>query len=362
METSHLSVTVERDDHKLFSNTQSSQSAQDFRLKRYVGNPVLSPSLNNWENFSVCNPGVWCEDGKFLMLYRAAGDDASHRIHLGLAESNDGLHFTRVSDLPVVSPQDGNSDGGCVEDPRIVKFGDYYYVTYAYRPLPPGRYWENPESLAFMPDGPMDAPLAFRKNLTHTGLLMSKDLRTFQRLGRITHPMDDNRDVILFPDKIGGKYALLHRSKTLIGEKFGCAHPSIWISFSDDLLSWDNGRLLLKGEFPWTEKVGGATPPILTNEGWVMLYHGVKNGVYRVGAALLDTEDPAKILSLIPYPILEPEEEYELNGLYGDCVFPTGNVVQDGQLYVYYGAADTYCCLATCEMAELLVCLKQYRK
>jgi predicted GH43/DUF377 family glycosyl hydrolase len=325
------------------------------QLKRFERNPILTPLPENpWENFSVCNPAVWYEKGRFYLLYRAAGDDNDHYIHFGLAESKDGFSFTRVSSHPVLSPSVDGPDAGCIEDPRIVKFGDWYYITYAYRPLPPGRYWENEASLAYMPENPPDAPRFYRENQTQSGLLMTKDFHNFHRLGRITHPADDNRDVILFPEKINGKYAMLHRSKRLAGGKYGCEHPSIWIAFSDDLLTWDDGTLLLKGSFPWTDKIGGASPPLLTDKGWLMLYHGVKDGVYRVGAALLDKKNPTRIISLPSGFIMEPECDYEINGLYGECVFPTGNVIVGDTLLVYYGAADKYCCVATCKVEEII--------
>ena len=110
------------------------------KLLRYGGNPILSPNpANEWENLVVCNPGVILDDGVFYMLYRAAGDDEKHVIRFGLATSTDGFHFQRVSDRPVFGPSADGPDSGCVEDARIVKFGDTFYVTYAYRPMAPGR-------------------------------------------------------------------------------------------------------------------------------------------------------------------------------------------------------------------------------
>lgn len=336
--------------------------SNEFKLRKYDGNPIFSPNPENpWESFSVCNPAAWYDDGKFLMLYRAAGNDAEHRIHFGLAESCDGFNFRRVSNEPVLSPSLDGADAGCIEDPRLVKFGEWYYVTYAYRPLPPGRYWLNPDSLADMPKTPADAPRFYRENMTQSGLLMSKDLRKFHRLGRITHPSDDNRDVILFPEKVKGRYALLHRSKMQIGEKYGCRYPSIWIAFSDDLLCWDEGTLLMSARYDWERKIGGASPPLKTDEGWLLFYHGVDGkGVYRVGAALLDLDNPVRILARSPLPLMEPTEPYERKGLYGECVFPTGNVVVDGRLYLYYGTADQHCCVATCEVKELLDYMKKH--
>ena len=189
------------------------------RLKKYENNPILSPTeANDWESLVVCNPGAYYKDGTFYLLYRAAGNDKEHYIHLGLAESKDGYNFERVSDQPVMSPSTDGPDAGCVEDPRIVEFDDTFYVTYAYRPFPPGRYWEfGPDEVLSYEVGE-NAPLALKNNIANTGLATSKDLRSFRRLGRITQTTLDNRDVIIFPEKINGKYYMLHRPKEWIGE------------------------------------------------------------------------------------------------------------------------------------------------
>ena len=326
------------------------------RLKRCTSNPVLSPLKKNaWESLSVCNPGAWYENGTFYLLYRAAGEDKEHIIRFGLAVSKDGFRFERVSDKPILSPAADSPDSGGIEDPRIVKFDDVFYITYAYRPFPPGQYWLPDKEKHQGPYGPASAPKVIRDNVANSGILTSKDLRTFRRLGRITRSDLDDRDVILFPEKINGKYVMLHRPKDWIGEKYSCRHPSIWISFSDDLLVWEEDRLLLKGTYPWEEKVGGSCPPLKTDEGWLTLYHGVDGkGVYRAGVMLLDLKDPAQIIARASEFILEPEEEYERRGLWPNCVFPTGNVIVGDEVFIYYGAADKYCCAATAKVRNLI--------
>jgi len=327
------------------------------KLLRYGGNPILSPNpANDWENLVVSNPGVIYDDGVFYMLYRAAGDDEDHVIRFGLATSTDGFHFTRACDAPVFGPSADGPDAGCVEDPRIVKFGDCFYVTYAFRPVPPGRYWTFAHDVVRQPDCDGFAPRAYRDNLGGTALACTRDFRHFRRLGRLTSPVLDDRDVILFPEKIGGKFAMLHRPKDYRGLQF----PSIWLKFSDDLLDWAGAEdhLLIEG-IPGTkeEKIGGSTPPILTDRGWLVLYHGVADGglsKYTVWAMLLDRDNPLRVLARTTAPILEPEMPYECEGLYPGCVFPVGNVVKDGTLYVYYGAADKYVGVATCPLDDLL--------
>lgn len=331
------------------------------KLQKFKQNPILAPNPDNdWESLITCNPGVIYDDGVFYMLYRAAGNDEQHVIRFGLAKSNDGIHFERVSANPVFEPSLDGYDSGCVEDPRIVKFDDDYYITYAYRPFAPGQYWTFEHDVVLLPECGNHAPVAIAQNLGNSALAVTKDFLTFRRLGRLTSPVLDDRDVIFFPETINGKYIMLHRPKQYVGEKYGVKYPSIWLKYSDDMLEWENQKshLLMTGiEGTWEEKIGGSTPPIRTNAGWLMLYHGVECGGlghYRVGAALLDLEEPLQVLARTPKPILEPEYEYETQGMYNGCVFPTGNVVVGDRLYVYYGAGDKYVGLATCKLNDIL--------
>ncbi|KAA1243694.1 glycosidase [Aquimarina sp. RZ0] len=330
------------------------------RLKKYKNNPVLKPNPeNDWENLVVCNPGVWYENGVFSMLYRAAGNDKEHYIRFGLATSTDGVNFTRVSDEPVFYPSSDGPDMGGVEDARIVKFDDEFYITYAYRPFPPGQYWKFDHDVVLLPKSGENTPLVYKNNIANSGLAISKDLRNFKRLGRITTSNLDDRDVILFPEKIHNKFVMLHRPKEWIGEEYGVDNPAIWIRFSEDLMVWEEKSvLLLRGiNGTWEEKIGGSTPPLKTKDGWLVIYHGVENGgqgYYRVGAALLDLEDPTKVIGRLKDWIMEPEHDYEIEGYYNGCVFPTGNTIIDDTLYVYYGAADKYIGLATCDINVLL--------
>lgn len=151
-------------------------------LKKFEGNPILSPNIDNqWESLVVCNPGAWYENGKFYLYYRAAGNDEAHHIHIGLAVSDDGFHFKRVSDKPVLSPTKDNFDAGSVEDPRIVKIGREYYMTYAFRPYPPGQYWKYKYDQVKAPEHDELAPRCLRENIGNTALAMSKDLFNFKR-------------------------------------------------------------------------------------------------------------------------------------------------------------------------------------
>lgn len=336
------------------------------KLKKYENNPVLSPyEGNEWESLVNCNPGVYYDNGLFYMLYRAAGNDKEHVIRLGLATSTDGFHFERVSCEPSFCPGENNFDSGCVEDPRIVKFDNEFYITYAYRPYPPGQYWNFGHDEILVPDCGADTPTAIKDNLGNTGLAVATDFKSYRRLGRITSPVLDDRDVILFPGKINGQYVLMHRPKQYVGEKYRVDYPSIWLKFSDDLLNREDkeSHLLLTGiKGTWEEKIGGSTPPLRTDEGWLVIYHGVENrglGYYRAGAVLLDPEGPLKVIAKSDGYILEPEFEYEINGYYNGCVFPTGNVIVDDTLFVYYGCADKYVGVATCNAKEFIRSFKK---
>lgn len=336
------------------------------KLKKYEGNPILSPNPQNyWENLVVCNPGVIYDNGIFHMLYRAAGDDPEHLVYIGKAESKDGIHFQRVSEEPVFAPQPDNFDSGSNEDPRVVKFDNEFYVTFAFRPYFAGQYWKNKYDQVESPEHSEYAPRCLRENISNTALAVSTDMRSFKKIGRLTEPSLDDRDVILFPEKINGKFWMLHRPKNYVGNGYGTDNPAIWIKSSDDLMTWNTpSKLLMKGEEDWEVKIGGNTPPIRTKEGWLLLYHGVDNNyTYRVGAVLLDLEDPTKVLYRTKDFIMEPETNEETKGLYQwGVVFPTGAVVKDETLYVYYGASDQWVNLATCNLQELIDFVKRNSK
>jgi predicted GH43/DUF377 family glycosyl hydrolase len=186
-----------------------------YQLHRYEKNPILSPLAGStWESEVTTNPAAWLDEatGDVLLLYRAAGDDDAHTVHFGLARSKDGYHFTRSSDQPVLSPIANTPDGGCVEDPRIIKIGDWYHVTVACRPFPPGKYWLNTGNAANVrPEFPDSFPVALTKNLTSTQLFLTKDFKNWIRAGRLTNPELDDRDVVIFPEKVGGKWITIHR-------------------------------------------------------------------------------------------------------------------------------------------------------
>jgi predicted GH43/DUF377 family glycosyl hydrolase len=329
------------------------------KLKRYEDNPILHPNpANEWESLAVFNPAAWYDEDKrqVLLLYRAAESGPEYKCYFGLAVSNDGYHFERVTDQPVFGPSIDGFDASTVQDPRMVKIGQYYYITYACRFFPFGQFWMPKEQQYKPPVCPQDFPRILRSNATSTGLLLTKDFKTFIRAGRITDPMLDDRDVILFPEKVNGKYVMMHRPLEWVGKKYGTEFPAVWISMAEDLLGFRKSKLLVKQKHDWESgKIGINTPPIKTKNGWLTIYHAVgADKYYRLGALLLDLEDPAKVLHRTTDWIMQPEKKYEIDGYYKGCVFPCGKVVIGDTLFVYYGAADKYVALATCNLEELL--------
>ena len=167
----------------------------------------------------------------------------------------------------------------------------------------------------------------------------------------ISDPVRSDKNTCIFPEKIKGKYAFLHRLE-----------HKIWIDYLDDIEYQDKGWLagkpiMLPREHEWdSEKIGIAGPPIKTDVGWLLIFHGLSkfDRKYRLGAALLDLKRPENIISRLDYPILEPEEQYEMEGDRPGTVFACGSVVIDGKIYVYYGAADQVVAVAHCRLKDIL--------
>ncbi len=333
------------------------------QLTRYSGNPILSAHPDHpWEDLAVFNPAAWydAEKKEFLILYRAAESHPDYKCYFGLARSKDGYHFERVSDQPVFSPSVEGCDGATIQDPRITKMGEWFYVTYACRHYPFGQFWIPGGRDKYMkPDAPPEFPHYLRTNATLTALAMTKDFKTWIRAGWLTDPMLDDRDVILFPEKINGQFAMLRRPLEWVGPKYGTDQAASWISFADDLmgLATAPAKLVMKNKYPKWEvfKMGFNIPPIKTPHGWFTIFHALAaDKFYRLGAVLLDLNDPSIVLHRTPEPILESQTDYEIEGFYRGVCFPCGAVVVDGTLFVYYGAADKYCALATCDFDAMI--------
>jgi predicted GH43/DUF377 family glycosyl hydrolase len=176
-------------------------------------------------------------------------------------------------------------------------------------------------------------------------LATSKDLIHWERQGVMLD--EPNKDASLLPEKINGRYMMFHRRA-----------PDIWVAFSDDLKSWTDHQIImspvLKSDWEST-KIGLAGPPFKTNQGWVMIYHGVGGDPrkYSLGIALLDSDNPSQVIARQSTPILEPELDWEINGFVPNVVFSCGQVVLNDQLYVYYGGADQAIGVAAISLSDI---------
>lgn len=335
-----------------------------FRFERHPANPIVWPGEQPWRRAVTFNPGVLLDDdGRFYLYERAAGQLRPFYCYIGMLESDDGVRFKMTREEPVFTPEMAGSAYGSVQDPRVAKLDGRYWMTYAYRPFA----WESHPTGIGVPDSFEPKLPGFdgdsSKNLTRSGLAVSDDRVTWKHFAWITPADIDDRDVILFPEKIAGQYVVLRRPRDYVGPKYGTDYPSIWLSRSSDLRTWSDPVLVAKPAFRWEDnRIGGSTPPIKTARGWLVLYHGVENQdpkvkrvCYRLGAMLLDLHDPTKVVARAPHFVMEPETYYEKFGLYiPNVIFPTANVVKDGTLMLYYGVCDTAIALATCELDELV--------
>lgn len=303
---------------------------------RYKRNPVITPQAKHaWESKAVFNPAAIDVPGKTVLLYRAMGEDDTSV--LGYAESKNGFSISRKKDEPVYVPRapfemkhaPGNS--GC-EDARLTRFDDTYYMLYT----------------------AVDAASPPRVAMTTISAedFLAERFDRFSLPILISPPNIDDKDACLFPEKIGGKYVILHRIQ-----------PSIDINFLDDLAFDGTSRFLMHQPFifprlgMWdSRKIGINTAPIRTKAGWLILYHGVSeyDGHYRVGAILLDLEHPEKIIGRSRHPLFSPEEDYERVGVVPNVVFPCGAVVRGEKLITYYGGADRVIGVASISLPKLL--------
>lgn len=239
--------------------------------------------------------------------------------HLRVAKSRDGINFTVASE-PFIFPENGYEAFGC-EDARITAIDGAFYINYS----------------------------AVSSKGICTALAQTHDFINVERLGLIFCP--DNRDVCLFPEKIGGKYWALHRPAP---KHFG--KPEIWLASSNDLLHWgEHQHLIGTSQHDWDAlKLGGGAQMLKTEKGWLQIYHGVDASQrYALGAMLLDLTQPNKILAKSSVPLLQPEAPYELYGFFNNVVFTCGALIENDTLRVYYGAADESMCLAEMPLAQL---------
>lgn len=323
---------------KGFETKLTSSDKHSYRelFRRSSRNPILSSKDWPYAANTVFNPAATVYDDKVLLLARV--EDRRGFSHLTKAVSEDGVANWVIDEKPtfVADPDNYPEEKWGIEDPRITWLEELekYAVVYT----------------SYSGGGPM------------VSLALTKDFENFERLGSIMPPED--KDAALFPRRIDGKWLLIHRP--IPAHHMPGAH--IWISRSDDLKYWGEHQILInarQGGWWDANKVGLNAPPLETSEGWLILYHGVKQNVagavYRLGLALLDLENPFKVLRRSDEWVFGPQEFYEREGDVDDVVFPCGWVHnQDtGEIKMYYGAADTCIALATTNINDLLEYIKK---
>lgn len=263
----------------------------------------------DWLDAAGCD----CSDPRVYVIKKDGTVRLRFVSHLRVYLSKDGRQVDPAAPVATILPE-GPYESFGIEDPRITKIGATYYITY----------------VGVSPHG------------VCTRLMSTTDFTQFHRHGTIFCP--DNKDVVLFPDKILGKHVALHRPMPSM--KF--APPQVWLARSPDLLHWGSHQRLLGGGGPEaSDRVGGGTPPIRTDRGWLTLYHGSDKkpgetgaGTYTASAMILDLDNPAKIIARSKGPVMRPEAPFERSGFVDNVVFPTAMLRREGLLFVYYGAAD----------------------
>ena len=302
-------------------------------FRRHTGNPILTAAHWPYRAHAVFNPGATrLADGSTLLLCRV--EDHRGHSHLCAARSASGVDAWTVDPMPTLlnEPARHPEELWGIEDPRITFVPELNQFVIAFT--------------AFGRPGPGVA------------LALTTDFREFTRLGLVMPP--DDKDACVFPRRINGAYAMIHRPR-------GKSGSHIWMSQSDDLRTWDRHVLVLKarrGAWWDANKIGLSPPLIETPEGWLMLYHGVRytasGALYRMSAALLDLAQPSKVLARADDWFFGPEEPYERVGDVGNVVFSCGVTLRDDgdTINMYYGAADTCIALATGSVQRLLAWLR----
>ena len=303
-------------------------------FRRYEGNPILT--AGQWPHTvnAVFNPGVVSFEDETLLLVRV--EDRTGVSHLAVARSADGFTGWSIEHGRRFDPAlDSDAERFGIEDPRITRCGDEYLVVYT----------------GYSSSGPL------------VRIASTRDFHSFERRGTVMPPED--KDAALFPTRFDGRWALIHRPLSVTP-----AHAAhIWLSWSPDLRHWGDHAVLLSARegSSWdAHKVGLCTPPLLTPEGWLFVYHGVRvtaaGSIYRLGLALLDLEYPDRVIARSSEWVFGPDAPHERTGDVAQVVFPCGwLLLPDGDtIHMYYGAADTSVCVATASLSALLAWLSRH--
>lgn len=305
-------------------------------ITRHPNNPIIRKQDLPYQANSVFNAGATRFGEDILLLMRV--EDRRGISHLTAARSRDGVGDWRIDPEPtlVPCPEEFPEELWGIEDPRVTFMEDMglYAVVYT----------------AYSRGGPL------------VSLATTEDFKRFDRKGVVMPPED--KDAALFPVRFRGRWAMLHRPVPA----FSAMGAHIWISFSPDLKHWGDHQILIharQGGWWDANKIGLSPPPLLTDKGWLILYHGVRmtagGCLYRLGLALLDREDPTCLLARSDEWVFAPEEPYELFGDVDKVVFPCGWVAEGDEVKIYYGGADKTIALATARISEMLDWLEEHR-
>lgn len=289
-------------------------------MVRFEGNPILKPiERNSWESQHVFNPAVLQLGGRIHIFYRAIGEDAVSR--LGYASSKDGYHLDERLSYPVFEPANSFEKRGC-EDPRLTLLNGKCIMTYtAYGDI-------------------------YQIGITNIPIENILERRWEWGERYFPFPNMKNKNAVIFPRKINGRYVMFHR-----------LDPDIYVAYSNDLRTWDNTTIVMRPRADHWDclKIGAAGPPIEIDEGWLLVYHGVDySRTYRLGVAIFERENPENVLHRSNEPILEPSEDYERIGLVPNVVFSCGSIRRKDELLIYYGCADSVIGVATFNLNKII--------
>ena len=292
-------------------------------------NPLITANDLPYPANAVFNAGAADMGDEILLLLRI--ESTSGRSHLTVARSKDGATNWKIEERALLHPSQGFPyETYGVEDCRITWMEDLGLWGLAYT--------------AYSGYGPA------------VGLASTRDMRQVERIGVVLPP--DDKNAALFPRKINGLYKMLHRPAVGGG--------SIWISSSPDLVYWGHPQLVLPVRSgPWWDglRVGAGPQPIETEEGWLLIYHGVKEvaggPIYRLGAALLDLDEPSQVIGRARRWLLGPQEFYERTGDAPNVIFTCGAVIRGDEVLCYYGASDSSVCLAKAGLSDILSVVKE---
>ncbi|HUH27596.1 pesticidal protein Cry7Aa [Gelidibacter sp.] len=334
---------------------------------------LLSPTKLEFENYGVLNPGIFQEGQDVHIFYRAVEDGNFSTI--GYAKSKGPETIVERLEHPIIY-RDLDTEKHGVEDARIVKIEDTFYLTYtAYDGANAlGAVATSKDMKHFEKKGIITPPINYMEYKFHLEHCNQDKLNPkyyhyynlFAEIGVVAekHRLLRDKDVVLFPRKINNKFVMLHRIwpgiQILRFEKWENLTKDFWVDYIRNLTD----HILIDPCYDFeVNYLGAGCPPIETEDGWLMIYHGVCETTigktYHAAAALLDINDPSKVIGRLPYPLFSPSEDWELKGVVNHVVFPTGTALFGDDLHIYYGAADKHIAVAKVSLKRLLGELKK---